>query len=140
MKYRQLVYGICVVFYAVGFLGLLDFLYTFQNVTFHNSYITILYPIFALILLSFYVSLFKVMKKIKNPNLQIKINHRHKKLYLIIIGIIAILLSLVVTFHMNPYHVITLLAFTAYLVSLVLGYRFIQVTDEEKRSFENRGL
>lgn len=122
---KNVICGIGIIFYVLGFLFLLDFLYNFQNLTFKNSYFTILYPIFALFLLGFYVSLFKLFKKITEPNVKVKIRNRNKMLS-ILIGIVAILL-LSIKFSFNPYHISTLLAFFGYVISLALGFQLIKI-------------
>ncbi|MBB5149680.1 hypothetical protein HNR36_002072 [Ureibacillus thermosphaericus] len=51
--YRKYVYGIGIVFYVTGLLLLVDVLYKLQNITFKNSYSSIIYPIFAMLLIGF---------------------------------------------------------------------------------------
>lgn len=121
---RNIIYGVCIILYVVGFVFLLDFLYEFQKASFNDSYYTLLYPIFALFILGIYVSFYKLFKKIIEPEIKIKFGNI-KWLY-VLTGIVGLLL-LSFTVNFNPNNFIVWLAFIGYFVSLASGFQFIKV-------------
>lgn len=121
---RNIIYGVCIILYVVGFVFLLDFLYEFQKASFNDSYYTLLYPIFALFILGIYVSFYKLFKKIIEPEIKIKFGNI-KWLY-VLTGIVGLLL-LSFTVNFNPYNFIVWLAFIGYFVSLTSGFQFIKI-------------
>jgi uncharacterized protein YacL len=123
--YRKYVYGIGIVFYVTGLLLLVDVLYKLQNITFKNSYSSIIYPIFAMLLIGFYSSLLKLLKKIIEPKVKVKIRNMNKMLYLLIGIIILTLVS--INFSFNNFTL--LLAFIGYIISLIFGFRLIKVVN-----------
>ncbi len=133
LKYgKDIIYGVCIIFYLTGLLFLLDFLFKFQNVTFKNPYYSLLYPIVAIFLISFYVSLLKLLKKITKPNVKFKKGNINKMLYLLTGIIILLLLS--IKFSFNPYNFTTMLAFIGYIISLAFGFQLIKVIDNPESS------
>lgn len=130
MKYKKdVIYGICIIFYLTGLLLLLDFLFKFQNVTFKYSFYSPLYPIFAIFLISFYVSLLKLFKKITEPNVKVKFGNINKMLCLLIGIIILLLLS--IKFSFSPYNFTILLSFIGYIISVAFGFQLIKVVDKD---------
>lgn len=126
MYRKYTVYSIGIVLYLIGLLLLVDILYKLQNVTFKNSNYSILYPIFAMLLIGFYGSLSKLFKKIINPKIKVKIININKMLYLLIGIIILLLISINISFN----NFTILLAFIGYIISLVFGFRLIEVVDK----------
>lgn len=122
---KTIIYGICIIFYLTGLLVLVNFLFKFQSITFKNAYYSSLYPFLGLFLFGFYISLFKLFKKVDEPNIKFKIGKVNKMLYLIV-GII-ILLLLLIKINFNSYDLTVFLAFIGYGISLASGYQMIIV-------------
>lgn len=130
IKYgKDVIYGVCIVLYLIGLLLLLDILFRLQNLTFNNSYYSLLYPLLGMFILGSYISLVKLFKKMIEPNVKIKIRSKNKMLYLML-GIIFLLL-LSMKFNFNPYNLATISAFFGYVISLISGFQLIKVIEND---------
>ena len=111
------------IIYLSGLFFLVDFLFNFQNKTFGNHYLTLLFPFLSLFILGLYLSFTKVFNNTKSFKLCIE--KKNIKYFLLPLLIIIALSSLSINQHFNPYHSITFLTICGYVIALITGYRLI---------------
>lgn len=122
---KSIIYGSCIIFYLTGLFLIMKFLYDIQNVTFNNTYQSVLFPFVGLFFIGFYFSLAKLFKKVIESTINIRFRITTKLLYLTI-GII-ILLLFVIRFSFNPLNLFVFFVFIGYGIAFISGYQVIKI-------------
>ncbi|MCM3005003.1 hypothetical protein [Priestia koreensis] len=111
--------------YLVGLLFLLHLVGTAQLYFFNDNYQSLLFPFFALFIVGLYVSLSKLLKRMKHPGSRLSLERPLLKLGICILSMLAVL---VVLYVQMSHAFILIVTVIGYITAVVTGFTMMKLT------------